>query len=284
MPEGLTGREPSDSNSPQSSRTVRLASSLETPLQPGTMRRLLPPLSFRAVNRKGLPGYDPGLQRHHILPLQLVARHCFGAMFDGISRAGIGFDDFRRNGLLLPASEVTARLMGLPLHRGPHRDYNLLVIDRVGQIEARWALSRRGDPDKAGLEALFRLKLLQEALRKRILSPRGTRLALNRRDPAFAIEPDFSELDAMADSLWGDVTVAQAVNGEVRLDRSDNAWRYSVSSLSTRAPTGSTLVTAPIPCPEPQMSFHAFAPVLPPEPKSILLGSLSGRLSGSRPA
>ena len=37
-------------------------------------------------------------------------------------------------------------------------------------------------------------------------------------------------------------------------------------------------------CPDPQMSFQALAFVLPPLPKFILLGSLLGRLSGSRPA
>ena len=42
--------------------------------------------------------------------------------------------------------------------------------------------------------------------------------------------------------------------------------------------------TAPIPCPQPQMSRHALASVLPPEPKFIAEGSLSGRLSGSMPA
>ena len=31
-------------------------------------------LSFRAVNRKGTPGYDPALQRHHLLPFQLLGR------------------------------------------------------------------------------------------------------------------------------------------------------------------------------------------------------------------
>ena len=44
-----------------------------------------------------------------------------------------------------------------------------------------------------------------------------------------------------------------------------------------------TLVIAPMPWPQPQMSFQALA-LAPRRRKFILLGSLSGRLSGSRPA
>ena len=40
----------------------------------------------------------------------------------------------------------------------------------------------------------------------------------------------------------------------------------------------------PIPWPEPQISFHAFVFILPPEPKFILDLSAPGRLSGSKPA
>jgi hypothetical protein len=48
------------------------------------------------------------------------------------------------------------------------------------------------------------------------------------------------------------------------------------------AATGSTLWTAPIPCPEPQISFQALGAAL--VPKFIFEGSLSGNLSGSIPA
>ena len=40
----------------------------------------------------------------------------------------------------------------------------------------------------------------------------------------------------------------------------------------------------PIPCPEPQIFFHALASDLAPDPKSIIEGLLSGSLSGSSPA
>jgi len=160
-------------------------------------------LSFRAVNRPGYPGHDPGLQRHHILPVQLLGARCFSGFFGVLGRARLGFDDFRRNGLLLPACDRTARIMALPLHRGPHNTYNAMVMERVGQIEETWSRSHGGNPDQAGIDALFRLKLLQEALRRRLLDPRGRPISLNSRDPAGRM-PEFSAIDAMADLLWAE--------------------------------------------------------------------------------
>lgn len=159
-----------------------------------------PSLAFRAVNARGAAGYDPGLQRHHLLPCQLLSQRCFGPMFGTLGRARVGFDDFRRNGLLLPANEEASLRTGMPLHRGPHRRYNEVVIARVGTIEARWAAARRGDEAAALAEALMRLHLLQDALRRQLLAERR-RVVLNRRDP-LGTGYDFSELDAMAESLW----------------------------------------------------------------------------------
>ena len=160
-------------------------------------------LSFRAVNRRTAPDYDPGLQRHHLLPRQLLGRRCFGALFESIGRERVGFDDFRTNGLLLPASDVAAVRIGLPLHRGPHRDYNALVIQRVGQVEASWSALRLKAPEAALDDALMRLRLLQRALRRRLLDPMRRRLSLNRHDP-LGKAADFTELDAMAEALWGE--------------------------------------------------------------------------------
>lgn len=157
-------------------------------------------LSFRAVNRRGKPGYDGGLQRHHLLPLQILNRKCFHPLLDSLGRDRLSFDDFRSNGMLLPANDDAAVRIGLPLHRGPHRDYNALVIERVGQIEAGWALRNRQSPEQALNDALERLRLLQRALRRRLLAQRRP-LRLNRNDPV-GRGFDFTELDAMADLLW----------------------------------------------------------------------------------
>jgi len=122
-------------------------------------------------------------------------------MLDAIGRERLGFDDFRSNGLLLPASGESALRMRLPLHRGPHRDYNAMVAERVGQIEGDWSQLRSRAPEIALDHALMRLDLLQRALRRRLLQPARARVRLNRSDPLGA-GLDFAELDAMAEALW----------------------------------------------------------------------------------
>lgn len=159
-------------------------------------------LPFRGVNRPGSADYDPALQRHHLLPRQLIGNRCFGRLFGALDPRRLGFDDFRRNGVLLPARAGAARRLGLPLHRGPHRAYNAMVIERVGMIESQWVAARPRTPVSAGEEALFRLALLQRALRRRLIDPPRAPLRLNRHDPV-GTGFDFAELDAMVDQLWG---------------------------------------------------------------------------------
>lgn len=55
----------------------------------------------------------------------------------------------------------------------------------------------------------MRLNLLQRALRRRLLDPVRKRFALNRHDP-LGQSLDFTELDAMAESLWGDLDLPVA--------------------------------------------------------------------------
>ena len=165
---------------------------------PGTRRGSLP---FRAVNRRGEPTHDAALQRHHLLPRQLLRMDAFAKLFECISTRAIGFEDFRRNGLLLPAREEAVLRLGLPLHRGPHRDYNAVVIERVGQIEMAWSLATRRDSARAGIEALQRLAALQQDLRAELLAPRVDYLRLHANDP-LGKGFDFSVLDDMAERLW----------------------------------------------------------------------------------
>jgi hypothetical protein len=177
-----------------------LPETLADPARAAGQGRARTAISFRRVNAPGSPEHDPALQRHHLLPRQLLGQSCFGGLFDAIGRTPLGFDDFRANGMLLPSTEDATIRTGMPLHRGPHRRYNELVIERVGQIEARWATLSKTDPQAANEEALMRLRLLQSALRRRLLSDRA-RVILNRKDP-IGTGFDFSELDAMAESLW----------------------------------------------------------------------------------
>jgi hypothetical protein len=170
-----------------------------------------PPLPFSAVNRAGEAAYVAGLQRHHLLPRGLVAKRCFDRLIEVLdSRAG--FDDFRRNGMLLPATEDAAVRMGLPLHRGPHHAYSEMVGDRLGGIEAGWATAVCSDRDAAGIAALNALTQLQADLRRSLLDPHRT-VRLNRYDP-LGRGTDFTRIDAMAETLWGKT---QPRNGAVSL-------------------------------------------------------------------
>jgi len=178
--------------------TITTGRSHPAPLPVASMRASLP---FRAVNRRDSLHYDPALQRHHLLPRQLCGLASFAALFEAVGRRRIGFEDFRRNGLLLPAREQAAVRLGLPLHRGPHHNYNAMVIDRVGEIELDWHLGRRRNSDRAGELALMRLALLQQSLRQSLIEPQGEALRLNRHDP-LGTGFDFAELDAMAERLW----------------------------------------------------------------------------------
>lgn len=141
------------------------------------------------------------MQRHHLLPRQVLHASCFGPLFDALGRSAIGYDDFRRNGVLLPASERQALRTGMPLHRGPHRHYNELVAQRVAQVEAHWARNRLRAPVQARVDAMMRLQLLQRALRRQLLQREARALILNRKDP-FRVGVDFAELDAMVELLW----------------------------------------------------------------------------------
>ena len=172
-------------------------------------------IRFRSVNRRGAPGYSPGWQRHHLLPRQLLSCQSLDRFFSELVPKGLGFENFGANGVLLPATERLALRHGLPLHRGPHRLYNELVLERVAAIEMSWSQSRnkrrkpvgtasdRSNRQRADAEALERMALLQRALKRRLLGGSGHPLLLNRKDP-IGSNVDFSHLDAMAEHLWQD--------------------------------------------------------------------------------
>lgn len=169
----------------------------------------LPPIPFAAVNRSGHAGYVAGLQRHHLLPRVLIGQPCFARLIEALG-ATAAFVDFRRNGMLLPATEGAAVRMGLPLHRGPHSAYSDMVRERLGGIEEGWALARSGDANEAGIIALRALAALQADLRRNLLDPSRT-VRLNRHDP-LGIGTDFTRIDAMAETLW---RATQRTNGAV---------------------------------------------------------------------
>ena len=168
-------------------------------------------LPFRAVNVPGSAGYRAGMQRHHLLPRQVLSNRGLRSFLDAVGPDRLGFDDFRRNGMLLPATDTCAVQLGLPLHRGPHRAYSELVAERAAQIEAGWSKTRLRDDEQVGYQAIMRLDLLQRALRRRLLDVRRRPLLLNVMDP-WGNVAGFSELDAMVDALWS--TTGRATTGD----------------------------------------------------------------------
>lgn len=123
-------------------------------------------------------------------------------MLSSLGAVGLHFDDFTANGILLPATEQVAMEVGLPLHRGPHRIYNELVLERVGAVEMEWSRNRLRDERGARDCALLRIGLIQRALKRRLSRYGNSALILNRRDP-IGRGVDYTSLDAMADTLWG---------------------------------------------------------------------------------
>lgn len=166
-------------------------------------------LPFHGVNMRGCASFLPGMQRHHLIPCQVARSRAFQRMVAAIGEKRIGCDDFRRNGLLLPATEAACRRSGMPLHRGPHRIYNDMVASRIALIERDWRKTSPGQAEAAAQAALMRIGLLQGALRRRLLASGRRRMLLSTRDP-LGHGLDFTELDAMADQLWADTAEASA--------------------------------------------------------------------------
>lgn len=204
-------------------------------------------IPFAAVNRRGDPDYRPGMQRHHLLPAQLLKQSCFLALFQTLGKRRL-FDDFRTNGLLLPASEINAVRTAMPMHRGPHRTYSDMVVHRVGQIEGEWRAAGGPGDDEACVAALMRLELLQVALRRRLLEHKRRHIMLSRKDP-IGQSVDFTGLDAMAEMLWqgtGDVVEGGAVAPRPQRDpvmpfAADNMARTLAVATSSSMPTPQTI-------------------------------------------
>ncbi|MXO64628.1 AHH domain-containing protein [Altericroceibacterium endophyticum] len=165
-------------------------------------------LHFRHVNIPGNPDYNPALQKHHILPCAVMVDGVFGPFLESIGFNRRAFSDFRKNGILLPCLEQGAWQLGLPLHRGPHPNYNTLVCERLSMVEASWAKERRSNLAAARIHALYRIDLIQRALRRLLLS-RRMRNSLNRKDPNYTSAPVSSppiiELDMFADHMWAEM-------------------------------------------------------------------------------
>ncbi len=138
-----------------------------------------------------------GYQKHHLIPVQLLKKQTFIKLFEIAQQAGFDSRDFRSNGIYLPAKESLAVASGRPLHRGPHPQYNALVEDRIGLIEA--SIEKKQSALDAETIA-FRLRNLQRGLR-RILLKKPRTITLNKRDP-MSRTIDFRSLDNDVGNIW----------------------------------------------------------------------------------
>lgn len=157
-------------------------------------------ITFRRVNRRGHPNYAPLCQRHHLLPVALLARKQFRQFFADLVPAGFHFDDFATNGVLLPKIEAEALRLRLPLHRGPHPRYNALILWRVERIRADYVRSPSGLIDR--IVTVQRLRLLQNTIRRSLMAAAVLfPVTLHRRDPMRSVA-DFGTIDEMIERVW----------------------------------------------------------------------------------
>jgi A nuclease family of the HNH/ENDO VII superfamily with conserved AHH len=130
-----------------------------------------------------------GFQRHHVIPVNVIGRSVFAGLFAIVSQVGFSPHSFVANGLLLPSTEAMAVQTGLPLHRGPHKQYDALIAEGLDII---WEEMRRGSiANNVNI-----LRLLSEFVGhiRRTLQHDGT-LLLNRNDPRSTHRP-LSRLDS----------------------------------------------------------------------------------------
>lgn len=160
---------------------------------------------FSMINRKNGDGYNPRYQRHHLIPLQAASIPEVIEPLNEIDRdidcrkGGFDFDNFDKNGVLLPSDEQMALQTGHPLHRGPHPRYNELVIERLLLIIR---LSNQID-NQVQRKVFFRLRIgiLQSVLRRALVGSALPVFRLNRKDPGLS-SSDFAQLDSCVDALY----------------------------------------------------------------------------------
>ncbi len=154
---------------------------------------------FSMVNRKGGSDHNPHYQRHHLIPLQAGTISDLRGPLNEMASGGFDFDDFERNGVLLPSDEKLALQTGRPLHRGPHPHYNELVIERLFLIKQLGA--RIENTSKRRVFFHLRMRLLQAALRRALVGSALPVFRLNKKDPGLS-SAAFADLDSCVDLLF----------------------------------------------------------------------------------
>lgn len=120
----------------------------------------------------------PGYQRHHLIPVNIMRSPAFAKLFGLIALAGFNPHCFVNNGFLLPATEDKSVQTGLPLHRGPHREYDVFVAECLNAI---WLAVLSGDIAATPVSIMTHISDLQGQIR-RSLRPNAW-IKLNQHDP-----------------------------------------------------------------------------------------------------
>lgn len=128
---------------------------------------------------------EPGYQRHHLVPVNLIRRRAFEPLFFSVTSVGFDARNFLSNGVSLPATESMVELTGLPLHRGPHRRYDQLVAECLNEITNEIITGEIMSP----VSAYRRISELQGLLRRALRHDAS--LMLNRNDPRGLVCPLF---------------------------------------------------------------------------------------------
>jgi A nuclease family of the HNH/ENDO VII superfamily with conserved AHH len=128
---------------------------------------------------------EPGFQRHHLIPVNLIRSRPFEHLFLSVTSVGFDARNFLSNGLSLPATEDVVEQTGLPLHRGPHPLYDQLVAECLGEISSQGIQGENKTP----VSAYRRISELQGVLRRAL--QHDASLMLNRNDPRGSACPLF---------------------------------------------------------------------------------------------
>lgn len=124
-----------------------------------------------------------GFNCHHLIPRQVVESRGFARFFGNLRGEGFNPDDFLSNGMHLPSNEKLALAFGLPMHRGPHPQYNELVASHIAALQ----------PLKPK-EALNGVALLQKRLRLSLRSFGACEITLCRTPMASRLSSEFDSI------------------------------------------------------------------------------------------
>jgi hypothetical protein len=124
---------------------------------------------------------------HHVIPRQVTGNRVFAKFFGQLRSEGFDPENFVKNGMHLPSTEVMAETFGLPLHRGPHPRYNDMVATHIAVIEH---LKPR--------DALVLIAQLQSQLRVSLRFFGAANLTIDRTPMTLNLDADFELIGRLA--------------------------------------------------------------------------------------